>query len=216
MVNGTPKKVTQQVRCMHFDPHPVTISDWQADWCGVLLGQMTINILSDDELLCIFDCYVAEAPNIEVWHTLIHVCQRWRNIVFGSPRRLNLRIACKSLRPVRKKLDVWPAIPIVIFAKFHSETRGLDNIKAAFELNERVSQIDLIMRHPLDVLDVFAALEKPFPALTDLKLGLTRPSDSISQSSQVLGWLYPSTIAFVNFHSDARITEATSVLHRPC
>jgi hypothetical protein len=179
MVNGTPKKVTQQVRCMHFDPRPVTISDWQADWCGVLLGQMTINILSDDELLCIFDCYVAEAPNIEVWHTLIHLCQRWRNIVFGSPRRLNLRIACKSLRPVRKKLDVWPALPIVISAKFHSETRGLDNIKAAFELNERVSQIDLIMRHPLDVLDVFAALEKPFPALTDLKLGLTRPSDPI-------------------------------------
>jgi hypothetical protein len=77
-------------------------------------------------------------------------------------------------------MDVWPALPIVIFADFYSETRGLDNIKAAFELNERVSQIDLLItRHPLDGFDVFAALEKPFPALTDLKLRLAGSSDPI-------------------------------------
>lgn len=140
MVNRNLKKVTQQVRCTHFDTHPVTISDW----CGVLLDrdQDTINTLSDDELLCIFDCYVTEAPRLEAWHTLVHVCQRWRHIVFGSPRVLNLRIACKNNMPVRNKLDVWPALPIAIFANFYWGTCGLNNIKATFEFNERVSQID--------------------------------------------------------------------------
>ena len=178
MVNRNLKKVTQQVRCMHFDSHHVTISDW----CGVILDRDrgTINTLSDDELLCIFDCYVTEAPQLEAWHTLVHVCQRWRHIVFGSPRGLNLRIACKNNMPVRNKLDVWPALPIAIFADFYWGTCGLNNIKAAFEFNERVSQIDLvILRHSLDDFDVFAALEKPFPALTDLKLQLRGSPDPI-------------------------------------
>jgi hypothetical protein len=52
-----------------------------------------------DALLAIFYLYVkAPAPDlslaskeeIEVWQTLVHVCQRWRNLVLGSPRRLNL------------------------------------------------------------------------------------------------------------------------------
>jgi hypothetical protein len=142
--------------------------------------QVTINILSDDELLCIFDSYVTEAARLEAWHTLVHVCQRWRHIVFGSARGLNLRIACKNSMPVRKKLDVWPALPIAIFADFYSQTCGLDNIKAAFELNERISQVDLyMMKHSLDDFDVFAALEKPFPALTDLKLRLIGSEDPI-------------------------------------
>jgi hypothetical protein len=36
---------------MHFDfePHPVPVSDWRADWCGVVRGQV-INLLSDDTL----------------------------------------------------------------------------------------------------------------------------------------------------------------------
>jgi hypothetical protein len=39
-------------------------------------------------LLEIFDFYVFE----ESWETLIHVCRRrrWRYVVFGSPRRLDL------------------------------------------------------------------------------------------------------------------------------
>jgi F-box-like len=62
---------------------------------------MTIDIvLPDDVLLEIFDYYVAEAGKYEKWQVLVHVCQKWRYVVFRSPLRLNLRI-----RPL--DLKVW-------------------------------------------------------------------------------------------------------------
>ncbi len=33
-----------------------------------------------------------------------HVCQKWRSVVFGSPRRLNLRLLCTKRTPVREML----------------------------------------------------------------------------------------------------------------
>ena len=57
-----------------------------------------IEMLPDEALLSIFDFYVGfyadkDPPTkggIERWQSLVHVCRRWRSIVFGSPRRLNL------------------------------------------------------------------------------------------------------------------------------
>jgi hypothetical protein len=47
-----------------------------------------------------FDFYVDEdgetKEDVEVWQVLVHVCRRWRSIVFGSPRRLNLQLFCTS------------------------------------------------------------------------------------------------------------------------
>ena len=57
-------------------------------------------MLSDDVLLGMFDFYVDEdgetKEDVEVWQVLVHVCRRWRSIVFGSPRRLNLQLFCTS------------------------------------------------------------------------------------------------------------------------
>ena len=64
-----------------------------------------MTILTDDVLLYVFDFYL-EASKVEAWHTLVHVCRRWRNIVFGSPRRLNLQIACTNKSRARELLDV--------------------------------------------------------------------------------------------------------------
>jgi len=75
------------------------------DRCGV--GQVTIDVLPNDVLLHVFDWYMAEARRVESWHTLVHVCQRWRSLVFESSRRLNLRIACTNKMRVREKLDAW-------------------------------------------------------------------------------------------------------------
>jgi hypothetical protein len=44
----------------------------------------------------------------------VHVCRKWRNVVLESPLRLNLRIRCYPTTSVREKLDVWPALPIVL------------------------------------------------------------------------------------------------------
>ena len=76
---------------------------------------MTIDLLPDVSLLEIFDFYMDE-DQIEAWHTLVHVCQEWRNIVFGWPRRLDLRHLCTYRIPVREMLDIWPLLPIVVQA----------------------------------------------------------------------------------------------------
>jgi hypothetical protein len=128
---------------------------------------VTVGVLPDDTLLCVFDCYVAENPGVGACHALMHVCRQWRKVVFGSPRRLNLRLLCSPKSPVRKKLDVWPAWPIILSGDVETP-RCLDNVKAALEHNDRVCEIRLLVTWKLEV--VFAALEKPFPALTNLAL----------------------------------------------
>jgi hypothetical protein len=153
------------------------------DWCNV--GQMTIDTLADDVLLYVFDFYLAETSDVEAWHTLAHVCQRWRILVFRSPRRLNLQIACTDETQVREKLDVWPALPIVISGKCNSQTCH-DNIIAILEHHDRVCQIELSLMWELE--DIFEALEEPFPELTVLKLHSTQTPDPIfSYSGQHLG-----------------------------
>lgn len=83
---------------------------------------------------------------IEEWHTLVHVCRRWRKIVFASPHRLNLRILCKSGSPVRKNLCIWPALPIL--TEYPYLERGItpsdeENIVAALKHHDRVCFIVL-------------------------------------------------------------------------
>ena len=55
-----------------------------------------------------------DSKQLEAWFTLVDVCQRWRILVFGSPRRLNLRLLCTIDRPVKRVPDVWPTLPIVV------------------------------------------------------------------------------------------------------
>src|SRR5258707_15876333 len=102
---------------MSFGQRPQ--AETAADWCDV--GRVTIDVLPDVALLEIFDCYVNQVPEaddnslgIEAWHTLVHVCQRWRTVVFGSPRRLDLRLFCTDKTPVREMLAVWPPLTIVV------------------------------------------------------------------------------------------------------
>jgi hypothetical protein len=62
-----------------------------ANWCDI--GRVTVDILPEDVLLEIFDCHMAEANEAgenEEWEILVHVCQKWRYVVFRSPLRLNL------------------------------------------------------------------------------------------------------------------------------
>lgn len=113
-----------------------------------------------------------EATDVEGWRTLVHVCRRWKNVVFGSPRRLHLRIAYTNKSYVRERLDVWPRLPIVVSGYCDSVT-CLDNIKVALENDDRICQIELMINsRQIPASIFFAELEKPFPALTDLDLSL--------------------------------------------
>ena len=132
-----------------------------------ILAQVTIDMLPDIALLEVFDFYGHE-DQIEAWHTLVHVCRRWRNIVFESPRRLGLRLLCKASKPV-KMLDIWPPLPIVISAH-HYENWADDNIVTALEHNNRICELGLWRDSSSQFEKVMEAMQQPFPKLTRLAL----------------------------------------------
>ena len=104
------------------------------------------------------------------WHTLVHVCRRWRTLVFGSPHHLNLQLLCTARTPVRKKLDIWPALPLVV-EKYGLPASSMDNIIAALEHKDRVIKVDLRRLEAGPELEsIVGVMEEPFPALTFLSL----------------------------------------------
>jgi hypothetical protein len=143
---------------------------------------VTIDILPEDALLEIFDFYVDNARMIEDWQTLVHVCRKWRNVVFGSPRRLDLHLLCTNSTPVREILDVWPPIDIVVKAwDFYNV--GVDNILAALKYKDRTSHITL-HSVPIPQLEIILAeMQQPFPALYYLKIFSMHDAPSVQPDS---------------------------------
>jgi F-box-like len=103
---------------------------------------VTIETLPDDVLLAIFTSYLGQPDEMDVWRTLVHVCQRWRFLVFASPGHLNLRLVCTIKTRAREMLGVWPPFPIVI-TDYSDSISGMDNIIAALEQRDRVCKIKL-------------------------------------------------------------------------
>jgi len=137
---------------------------------------MTADLLPDDALLVIFDFFLDDAPpdDVDEWHILVHVCQRWRNIVLSSPRRLNLRLLCTDRRPVKEMLGIWPAFPIIIRGRGYPVLLDdeADNISAALEHPGRVCEIRLV-EIPGSLLEILAATtEVSFPELETLEIRL--------------------------------------------
>ena len=137
------------------------------------VGHVSIDVIPDDVLLEIFSFYVDETEDLNGWHTLVHVCQSWRNVVFASPRRLNLRLLCTNRRPVKEMLHIWPTtLPIII--RYHTSplfpAKGSDNITAALEHRDRVREIALWGISSSLLERVAAMTREPFPALTSLLL----------------------------------------------
>jgi hypothetical protein len=130
---------------------------------------VNISSLPHHALLEIFKFYVDQIDHADEWHTLVHVCREWRDVVFSSPRWLRLELRCTNKNPVKNLLDVWPALPIVIDALItKSQRSGMANIMAALKLHDLVCRIK-IWRVPNSLLKS-AAIKKRFPQLTDLTL----------------------------------------------
>ena len=150
-------------------------------------GQVTpIDVLPDDVLLSIFDFYLNELllpviRDMEDWQSLVHVCRRWRCVVFGSPRRLNLRLVCEPGTPARETLDVWPALPLVIDIDGDYFSTSADEIVFALGYRDRICRIDLReVTRGLEWDKVLAAMQVPFPALTNLRLRCRRDGPDLS------------------------------------
>jgi hypothetical protein len=129
-------------------------------------------MLPDEALLAIFDFCLdedaLEKKDVEAWQSLVHVCRQWRNVVFGSPRRLNLRLVCRAATPVGDSLDVWPPLPLVVRGEWLSDSH-VDNIITVLEHSNRVCQI-ILYDVALQLERVVATMQESFPELTHLVL----------------------------------------------
>ena len=150
--------------------------------------RVSAGTLPDVVLLEIFDFYFVEVYDVydvDDWHTLVHVCRRWRNVVFSSPRRLHLQLLCKPGRPVTEMLDIWPKLPIFVLYDDTSYpvVKETDNVISALKLKGSVSRIDLTVSSSPATWEKFAAvMQDPFPMLEDLSLQHHNMTPIISDS----------------------------------
>ncbi len=103
-------------------------------------------MLPDDVLLEILDFY--RLTHFEVpfrlswkrrrWHMLVHVCQRWRCLVFSSPHRQDVQLCCIDGTPVK---EIWPpALPIVMR---YSSLNNEENLMTALCQSDRIQVLDI-------------------------------------------------------------------------
>jgi F-box-like len=144
--HGTGNEFTEGAQCTYIF---CTRACTDVNWCDA--ARVSINILPDVALLEIFDFYIGgkdqyydeEEQKIHTWLTLVHVCRKWRSIAFGSARRLGIRIWYKADLPLEEQLDIWPPLPIAIWADSGRSHYDDNNIIAALEHNYRICRIDL-------------------------------------------------------------------------
>ena len=179
-----------------------------------------INTLPDEVLLEIFDM-CRKKHNASVygivwrWLELVHVCRRWRYLIFGSPRGLDLQLLCTHGTPVRESLDIWPPLPIVI--QYHHDKSftpyDASNLLAALENPVRIHKVDLFLTGTR-LAEVATVMQQPLPALTHLtvqwvdKTPPPLPNGFLGGSSPCLqriyldGILYPALPALLLSTSD--------------
>jgi hypothetical protein len=69
-------------------------------------------------------------------------------------------------------LDIWPTLPLIVCGSkdYSTRSRCVDNIVAVLKYRDRVCQIDLSIFETLEWEAYLAAMQQPFPELTDLRL----------------------------------------------
>ncbi|KAH9037544.1 hypothetical protein EDB84DRAFT_1138083 [Lactarius hengduanensis] len=133
----------------------------------------TIGILPDNILLEIFDFYRNDHDYLPAWkwHLLVHVCQTWRQLIFASPLRLDLKILCTYGTPVRTHLGIWPAFPIIIrYSNLWTPItpNDEDNIISALEHRDRVCDVGLVELGSSRLEKLVTMMQEPFPVLARL------------------------------------------------
>jgi hypothetical protein len=108
----------------------------------------------------------------------VAIAGSWRSLVFQSPRRLNLRLYYKTSKDTR--LDVWPALPLLLRQEIDSDTViGLRHSNCLRRVNLWVPNNK---GSHWNLEKVFAAMQVPFPELTELRLRLYDSSPVIPDS----------------------------------
>ena len=161
---------------------------------GRISPRVTIGALPDDVLLEIFVfCRASEMHTHwlmttawpRMWCRLVHVCKRWRYVVFASPNRLAVHILCTARTPVREMLNIWPPLPIQVWSPINA---AQDNVIAALEHRDRICHICVYLtrsgyerfvttmqwRFP-GLTSLYLCSQETLPALPDTFLGGSAP-----------------------------------------
>ena len=208
------------------------------DYYHELLGQAMIDMLPDNVLLGIFDFY-REDPAFHIrigfrtwswrWQALIQVCRRWRCVILGSPRRLDLRVVCTHKTPTRTSLDIWPPFPIRITCQNRVDEKNVENVVAAVEHgHDRISHISMYDINCSALKQLAAAMQQPLPALKVFRLGsrdrsilmlLVLPETFLGGSAPLLemfelyGIPFPTFPEFISFSTQIRYLSIYDIPH---
>ena len=170
-------------RALGKSPSTHVMAEITIDLCGTDKSDgctTTIDLIPDDVLLEIFDsCRISEIYSSysfqrrwnSAWERPVHVCQRWRRLIFSSPRRLRLQLCCTYKTPVRQYLDLWPAFPMFVDygLGMHMHHDDENNAFAALEHSNRIYGLDLFVTCR-QVKKLATVMQRPFPALKSLVL----------------------------------------------
>jgi hypothetical protein len=180
---------------------------------------VSIESIPDDVLLAIF--YQVRVSNHYEWHlqwpNLVHVCQRWRFVIFTSPLRLELQLFCTPKVPVRKLLDIWPTFPLVVEvdSEWPREAK-IDNLIAALEHRDRVQKITISDPLTRDGLweRIATVMQEPFPELNYLSLEsfsgvLPFPNTFFNGSASRLQHIFLWGISFPCCHDSSCLQETS-------
>ena len=206
---------------------------------------MTIDILPNDVLLLIFhfdlledratfpyldglgdlngrdDYYKVEDDGLLLlsWHRLVHVCRRWRSVVFASSNFLDLRLVCDARTRV-ELTGIWPRIPITIRTTVNWPIPEDYDFDAAMVHPNRVREIRLLDLTDSLLQRLASVMQQEFPALIHLKLGQS-PSYSIGAPDIPDGFLGGSApllqslmLCYISFPAISNLLlSATSLVH---
>jgi hypothetical protein len=160
---------------------------------GNSLRTASIHILDDDSLLHVFHLYrpflLGEDENDNArlrggdeiatrgrwWYKPAQVCQRWRNIIFGSASYLGLFLVCTYGTPVADMLAHSPSLPLIV----HYTMKGRDittddeqGIIFALKQRHRVLHVRLYSSGISLQEKFIAVMDGEYPILEYLIIGL--------------------------------------------
>ena len=148
----------------------------------VCAGCVTISILPDDVLLNIFlfdrasyDTYL-DYGRLTLswgWNRLVHVCHKWRSIIFESPIVFDLKLVCRPWTR-RGLTGVWPSLPIVITNVIDVSMPKDYSFEAVTVHRNRVREMKLVRLSSQLVKRVISVMQDQFPELIHFFLGIDR------------------------------------------
>ncbi|KAI0258961.1 hypothetical protein BC834DRAFT_974661 [Gloeopeniophorella convolvens] len=151
--------------------------------------RLTIDHVPDIALLDIFDFY-QEMTNLchfgWPWHNIAQVCRRWRELVFSTPKRLQMHIYLTHRSSIPQILHHLPPLPLTIDCRAPHEfdedieripwsTERLGNVALALEQADRIQDVRLL-GSDAELRALLAQMIQPARQLETLDIEVLSPS----------------------------------------